>query len=145
MRHHLPRLFVAVMALFGVVLLAVGGVLGRPSPPPLGGLAFAAPLTAYSAGRDGQSPSRCVLRIADRADVPVLRRVLPDRPASRAAPSRWPACRRFGTPSSCAGATTTGWLSLAAAAAALPRWVLLAVVGRRLLVGRRHLPGKLAP
>ena len=107
-------LFVAVAALLGAVPSA-WGVLAVPAAA-LGGLAFAAPLTAYSAGRESDMSFTLVMRIAvvpmflfSGTFFPVEQ--LPDalEPVARITPL-WHAVEL------CRGATT-GSLSLAGAAA----------------------------
>src|SRR5690606_29079779 len=106
-------LFVAVAAALGAVP-SWWGVLAAPAAA-LGGLAFAAPLTAYSAGRDSDLSFSVIMRIAvvpmflfSGTFFPVAR--LPDwlEPVARATPL-WHAVEL------CRGATT-GSLPLAAAA-----------------------------
>ena len=128
-------LFVAVAAALGGVT-SPWGVLACPSAG-WAGLAFAAPLTAYSAGATATSRSRS--SCASPSCPCSCSRARSSRSTSfPTGSSRWPGSHRCGTPSSCAGAPHRDPLSLAGAVATSA--FLLAVVAAGLLVGRRHLP-----
>ena len=73
----------------------------------LTGLAFAAPIFAFSATRENDSGFAMLFRFGIDADVPVLRHVLPGQPAARLAASRRLGRRRCGTASTCAA--TARW------------------------------------
>ena len=133
-------LFVAVAALIGGVT-SPWGVLAVPAAA-LGGLAFAAPLTAYSAGRDSDQSFSIIMRIAvvpmflfSGTFFPVDQ--LPDwlEPLARVTPL-WHAVEL------CRGATT-GSLSLAGAVGHAA--FLLAVVAAGCWWGVATFRAKLAP
>jgi lipooligosaccharide transport system permease protein len=133
-------LFVAVAALIGGVT-SPWGVLAVPAAA-LGGLAFAAPLTAYSAGRDSDQSFSIIMRIAvvpmflfSGTFFPVDQ--LPDwlEPLARVTPL-WHAVEL------CRGATT-GTLSLAGAVGHSA--FLLAVVAVGCWWGVATFRAKLAP
>jgi lipooligosaccharide transport system permease protein len=133
-------LFVAVAALIGGVI-SPWGVLAVPAAA-LGGLAFAAPLTAYSAGRDSDQSFSIIMRIAvvpmflfSGTFFPVDQ--LPDwlEPLARVTPL-WHAVEL------CRGATT-GTLSLAGAVGHSA--FLLAVVAAGCWWGVATFRAKLAP
>jgi lipooligosaccharide transport system permease protein len=133
-------LFVAVAALLGGVI-SPWGVLAVPAAA-LGGLAFAAPLTAYSAGRDSDQSFSIIMRIAvvpmflfSGTFFPVDQ--LPDwlEPLARVTPL-WHAVEL------CRGATT-GSLSLAGAVGHSA--FLLAVVAAGCWWGVATFRAKLAP
>jgi lipooligosaccharide transport system permease protein len=133
-------LFVAVAALIGGVT-SPWGVLAVPAAA-LGGLAFAAPLTAYSAGRDSDQSFSIIMRIAvvpmflfSGTFFPVDQ--LPDwlEPLARVTPL-WHAVEL------CRGATT-GSLSLAGAVGHSA--FLLAVVAAGCWWGVATFRAKLAP
>jgi lipooligosaccharide transport system permease protein len=133
-------LFVAVAAVIGGVI-SPWGVLAVPAAA-LGGLAFAAPLTAYSAGRDSDQSFSIIMRIAvvpmflfSGTFFPVDQ--LPDwlEPLARVTPL-WHAVEL------CRGATT-GSLSLAGAVGHAA--FLLAVVAAGCWWGVATFRAKLAP
>jgi lipooligosaccharide transport system permease protein len=133
-------LFVAVAALIGGII-SPWGVLAVPAAA-LGGLAFAAPLTAYSAGRDSDQSFSIIMRIAvvpmflfSGTFFPVDQ--LPDwlEPLARVTPL-WHAVEL------CRGATT-GTLSLAGAVGHSA--FLLAVVAVGCWWGVSTFRAKLAP
>ena len=133
-------LFVAVAALIGGII-SPWGVLAVPAAA-LGGLAFAAPLTAYSAGRDSDQSFSIIMRIAvvpmflfSGTFFPVDQ--LPDwlEPLARVTPL-WHAVEL------CRGATT-GTLSLAGAVGHSA--FLLAVVAVGCWWGVATFRAKLAP